>query len=75
MGEVKVSSAPKDSLVYIDGAYAGLAGKLKSMWLEPGAYNLRILAGDQSYEKRIYVLSGKTLELQAALKPTPEVSK
>jgi hypothetical protein len=75
MGEVKVSSAPKGSLVYIDGAYAGLAGKLKSMWLEPGAYNLRIRSGDQSYEKRIYVLSGKTLELQAALKPKAEVSK
>ncbi len=65
MGEVKLKSAPKDSDVYLDGAYAGTAGKLKNMWLQPGAYNLEVRSGDRSFKKRIYVLSGKTLDIGA----------
>lgn len=68
MGEVKLSSAPRDASVYLDGAYAGQVGKLKNVWLRPGIYNLEIRndAG-ASWEKKIYVLSGKTLELRPAL--------
>jgi hypothetical protein len=70
MGEVKLKSESRDAMVYIDGAYAGTADKLKSMWLEPGAYNveLRTDNGDK-FERRVYVLSGKTLQLRAELKP------
>ena len=67
MGEVKLH-APRDSGVYVDGAYAGPANKLKSMWLQPGVYNLEVRdASGASYEKRVYVLSGKTLDLRARL--------
>jgi hypothetical protein len=38
-GEVRLS-APKQADVYLDNAYAGKAEKLKSIWLEPGAYDL-----------------------------------
>lgn len=70
-GHVKLSSLGrnKDAEVYIDGAYAGLAGKLKNIWLDPGAYNLSVRASDgSSFQKRIYVLSGKTLEIKPVLK-------
>jgi hypothetical protein len=68
MGQVKVKSASKEASVYLDGAYAGTLEKLKSMWLEPGAYNLEVRDyGGRSFKKRIYVLTGKTLELRADL--------
>jgi hypothetical protein len=79
-GEVKLSSLGhnKNAEVYIDNAYAGIAGKLKEMWLDPGAYDLSLKAADgSSFTKRIYVLSGKSLkitpEFQMAEKvPGPE---
>jgi len=67
MGEVKFPRAPKESLVYVDGGFAGSAAKLKSMWLEPGIYNLEVREGDKVWQKRIYVLSGKTLQLHPEL--------
>lgn len=65
-GEVKLSSLGrnKNAEVYIDNAYAGIAGKLKEMWLDPGAYDLSLKSADgSSFEKRIYVLSGKSLKI------------
>lgn len=65
MGEIKLKSAPKEAVVYLDGAYAGEVAKLKSMWLEPGVYQLEVRdEAGQSWQKKIYVLSGKTLDLQ-----------
>lgn len=76
MGEVKLNSSDKEAAVYIDGAYAGPAEKLKSLWLGPGAYNieLRDTVG-QRFERRVYVLTGKTLDLRAKLEPVKEPVK
>jgi len=64
MGEVKLS-ADRDAMVYVDGAYAGSAGKLKSIWLEPGKYDVEIRDdGGRTWSRKIYVLSGKTLALK-----------
>lgn len=66
LGEVKPITSGKAGEVFLDGAYAGEAAKLKSMWLDPGAYNLEIKnAGRSIYERRIYVLTGKTLRIHA----------
>jgi hypothetical protein len=68
MGEVKLQSDRKDAEVYVDGAYAGNVSDRKTMWLDPGAYNLEIRApGKEPYSKRIYVLSGKSLRVNAKL--------
>jgi hypothetical protein len=76
MGEVKLKSPDKDASVYLDGAYAGPADKLKTLWLEPGAYNLEVRnTGGQRYERRIYVLTGKTLQISAKLDPAKEPVK
>jgi hypothetical protein len=64
MGEIKLKEPSKDAEVYLDGAYAGTVQKLKNMWLEPGVYNLELRSGDRVFRKRIYVLSGKTMELR-----------
>lgn len=69
-GEVKLAAEPKTSSVYLNGAYAGTARNLKSMWLEPGAYDLSLsAAGQQEFHQRIYVLSGKSLKIAAKLAP------
>jgi hypothetical protein len=69
-GEVKLAGAPRDAEVFLDGAYAGTAGDLRSMWLDPGAYNLVVKSQNTpAFERRIYVLTGKTLKIAAEVKP------
>jgi hypothetical protein len=69
-GEVQLKANPKNAQVFLDGAYAGTADHLKNMWLESGAYNLSVSApGREDFQKRIYVLSGKSLKIDAKLAP------
>ncbi len=69
-GEVRLMADPKAAEVYIDGGYAGTADKLKSMWLDPGAYDLTVSAGGREpFHQRLYVLSGKSLKITAKLDP------
>ena len=67
LGVVKIQRADKDALVYLDGALAGRADKLKEMWLDPGAYNLELRASNRILTRKIYVLTGKTIKV------TPEI--
>ena len=69
VGEIRLDTNLKDAQVYLNGAYAGTAGKLKSMWLRPGAYNLEVRAPDRSrYAERVYVVGGKTLHVRPELR-------
>lgn len=69
LGEVKLDTSVKDAEVFLDGGFAGTAGKLKSMWLPPGAHNLEVRSpGRTRYAERIYVLSGKTLHVHPDLR-------
>ncbi len=64
-GTVKLINPAKDAEVYIDSAYAGKATDLKKISIKPGAYNLELrVAGQDPIQKRIYVLSGKTIKLE-----------
>jgi len=64
-GTVKLIHANRDAAVYIDNAYAGKVSELKSINIEPGAYDLELRPpGEEPVQKRIYVLSGKTLKLE-----------
>jgi hypothetical protein len=70
MGEVKLLTSEKTAEVFLDGAYAGVAEDLKSIWLEPGAYNLEVKGHlGEPFKMRIYVLSGKTVKINAAVTP------
>jgi PEGA domain len=72
-GEVKLHTNMKDAQVFINGAYAGTAGKLKSMWFRPNTYDLEIRApGRTQYTERIYVIAGKTLHVHADLRVEAE---
>ena len=60
---MKIQTSHKTAWVYLDGALAGRADHLRSMWLDPGVYKFEVRDGDRSYVQRIYVLTGKTLKL------------
>ncbi len=66
MGEVKLQSPSHTAWVYLDGALAGRADKLRHMWLDPGVYTVELRDGGRSVSQKIYVLTGKKLELSAA---------
>ncbi len=71
-GEVKLKTNVKDADVFINGALAGKASKLKSIWLPPNGYNLEIrAAGYTTYSERIYVIPGNTIHVQADLTAAP----
>ncbi len=64
-GQVNLQISDKNAEVYLDGAFAGPASKLKNFWLAPGVYQLEVRAAGQApQEKRIYVLTGKTLKIK-----------
>jgi PEGA domain len=64
-GTVKLLNANKNAAVYIDNAYAGKVSELKTISIKPGAYDLELQPpGGKAIQKRIYVLSGKTLKLE-----------
>lgn len=72
MGQLKLRTEDKLAPVYLDGGYAGVAKDLKTMWLTPGAYDLEVRKDSESFSQRVYVLSGKTVRIDAKLSPTQE---
>jgi len=67
-GAVKFDTDVKDAEVYIDGAYAGTVGKLKTMNLRPGSYDIEVRSpGRTQFDKKVYVAAGKTLHLNPEL--------
>lgn len=66
-GEVKLVTDRKDSSVYVDGGYAGQAGKLKKFSLRPGTHNieLRNSEGHTFFSERVHVIAGKTVKVDA----------
>jgi hypothetical protein len=72
-GAVKVDTKVKDAEVYIDGAYAGTVGKLKTMNLRPGSYDIEVRAkGHTQFDKKVYVAAGKTLHLNPDIRVQPQ---
>jgi hypothetical protein len=64
-GEVKIETPAKDALVYVDGGYAGLSGKLRHFNLAPGTHDieLRDPSGKAFFQERIQVIPGKTIDI------------
>ncbi len=71
VGELKLKTNVKDADVYLNGAYAGKASKLKTMRLRPDSYTLEIRArGYAPYSQRVYLVAGKSLQVDAQLTAT-----
>jgi hypothetical protein len=64
-GHVKLDMQAKDALVYVDGGYAGLSGKLKNFPLKSGSHTLELRdpGGHTFYQERINVLPGRTIDI------------
>ena len=64
-GQVKLDTKVKDAQVFVDGAFAGTSGKLKTMWMRPGTYNIELRApGQAQFAEKIYVTAGKTVHVE-----------
>jgi hypothetical protein len=69
-GQVKLDTHVKDAQVFVDGAYAGTAGKLKTMWMRPGTYTIEMRApGQAQFAEKIYVVAGKTVHVEPGFQP------
>lgn len=74
-GQVMLRVRPGTAEVLINNAYEGTVAGLKgNLWLKPGVYDLLIKApGRAEFRRRIYVLSGKRLEITTRLAPANSV--
>jgi hypothetical protein len=69
-GQVKLETKVKDAQVFVDGAYAGISGKLKTMWMRPGSYTIELRAvGRPQFAEKIYVVAGKTVHVEPGFQP------
>ena len=69
-GQVKLETKVKDAQVFVDGAYAGTSGKLKTMWMRPGTYTIELRApGHPQFAEKIYVVAGKTVHVEPGFQP------
>jgi len=69
-GQVKLDTKVKDAQVFVDGAYAGTSGKLKTMWMRPGTYTIELRApGRAQFAEKIYVVAGKTVHVEPGFQP------
>src|SRR3974390_757757 len=67
-GTVKIDSRDKEAEVFVNGSYAGLVKEHKSMHLREGSYTIEIRRGGEiAFAEKVYVTSGKTLHIAAAL--------
>jgi hypothetical protein len=67
---VKLDTHVKDAQVFVDGAYAGTSGKLKTMWMRPGTYTIEMRApGQPQFAEKIYVVAGKTVHVEPGFQP------
>ena len=65
VGHVKLDTKVKNAQVFVDGAYAGTSGKLKTMWMRPGTYTIELRApGGEQFTEKIYVAAGKTVHVE-----------
>ena len=63
-GDVKFDTHDKQAQVYIDGAYAGTIGEVKTMHLRPGSYDIEVRGqAGADFDQKVYVAAGKTLHL------------
>ena len=70
VGQIKLDTHVKDAQVFVDGAYAGTSGKLKTMWMRPGTYTIEMRApGQPQFAEKIYVVAGKTVHVEPGFQP------
>jgi len=64
LGEVRIKSPDKKALIYINGAYAGVAKDLKRFYLKPGTYTIEQRIGSDVQKVRVYVVTDRTVKIR-----------
>lgn len=66
VGYVKLETQLKEASVYVDGGYAGRAGKLKHFALAPGTHEIALRDSDHRtlFQERVAVILGETTKIR-----------
>jgi hypothetical protein len=64
LGEVHIKSPDAKAEIYINGAFAGRAHDLKTLYLAPGTYNIEQRIGTDVQKERVYVLANRSLKIE-----------
>jgi hypothetical protein len=64
LGEVHIKSPDAKAQIYINGAFAGRAHDLKTLYLAPGTYNIEQRIGTDVQKERVYVLANRSLKIE-----------
>jgi hypothetical protein len=64
-GSVKIDTKDKNASVFVDGAFAGTVGDLKTFHLKTGDHNIELRGpdGNSFYQEHIDIIAGKTIKL------------
>lgn len=74
-GAIKFDTPEKNADVYVNGAFAGKVGEVKTLHLAPGSYAIRISEpGRESFDEDVYVTRGSTVKLHPGLHPEPSAT-
>ena len=71
-GSVKFDTPDKNAAVYVNEAFAGTVGQVKTLHLRPGSYNIQVVgAGGTNFDKKVYVTAGGTVRIRPEFQPLP----
>jgi hypothetical protein len=63
-GRVYLQELPPETAVSVDGSYAGLAGDLGSLILDPGTYLLKLaITPEEVFELSVFVSAGRSVRV------------
>ena len=72
-GQVKLDTKVKSAEVFVNGAFAGTAGELKTMWLRQGSYSIEVrYPGQATFAEKVYVVAGKSIRVRPQLTMEPK---
>jgi hypothetical protein len=64
LGELHIKSPDGKAQIYINGALAGRAHDLKTLYLAPGTYNIEQRIGSDVQKQHVYVLANRSLKIE-----------
>ena len=69
-GAVKFDTHDKAASVFVNGAFVGAVGDVKTLNLKPGTYEIQVSEpGRASFDEKVFVGLGKTVKIRPELAP------
>jgi len=71
-GSVKFETPDKNAAVYVNEAFAGTVGQVKTLHLRPGSYFISVVSpGRPGFDQKVYVAAGSTVKIRPDYQPLP----